>query len=85
MSDLAAIITAVTGLLAVLGTAARFLWVRLETRFTSIEDAQRKCEMHRGVQLTVIELLWAEMLRLGLGEAPILARCGKLLDKLKED
>ena len=84
MADLAAIITAATGLLALFGAGMRFLWNKLERRFDKIEEELSNCEARRGVQLTVIELLWSELHRLA-PYSPVFSRAKKLLDDLKRE
>lgn len=84
MSDLAAIITATTGLLVALGAALKFLWNKLEARFTAIEQRGQECEERSSVQTIVIELLWREVERLLPDGSPVLARAQKLLSDLKE-
>ncbi len=76
--------------LAPLGAAGAFIWNKIEKRFGHIENQLEECETRereslerRGVQLTVIELLWQEVKRLA-PDAPILGRAKKLLDDLKE-
>lgn len=75
MSDLAAIIVAMTGLLGVLGAAAKFLWGKVESRFAKVEAALEKCERREEhynqtshALLTVITLLCQEVTRLSPGK-----------------
>ncbi|MXO73590.1 hypothetical protein [Alteraurantiacibacter buctensis] len=84
MSDLAAIITAATGLLVALGGAIAWLWNKLENRFTAIEQRAEGCEERSAVQTTVIELLWQELERVTPDGSKVLARALKLLNDLKE-
>ena len=82
MTDWAAIIVAVSGLMGTLGGAVSWLWLKLERRLTRLEADVRQCEDKRGIQLTVIELLWAELKRLA-PDTPIFDRAKRLLDDLK--
>jgi len=88
--ELAALITASTGVLGSAGVAIKFLWDRIEKRFTNIETDLEKCrereletKEHRAVHLTVIELMWVELRRFD-PESLVLERAKKLLDSLKE-
>jgi hypothetical protein len=87
---LAALLTAGVGVLTAAGAAARFLWDKIERRFERIEADLAECrkreidsQERRGVQLTVIELLWREVER-ALPDSPVLARAKHLLDDLKK-
>lgn len=89
MTDLAAIITALTGTAVSVGAAVRFVWGKVETRFAQIEAKLDECEKRedtdrerRAVQLTVIELLWREV-EMSAPESPVLIRAKRLLDRLK--
>lgn len=84
MSELAAMITAATGLLVALGGAIAWLWNKLENRFTAIEERGQDCEERSSVQLRVIELLWQEVKRLADGPSAVLERAEHLMDNLKE-
>lgn len=83
MSELAAIITAGTGLLAALGTACAFIWRKIEARLTKIETRAEGCEERAAVQVTVIELLWQELERFSPEGSKAMARALHLLDDLK--
>lgn len=89
MIDWAAIIGAIATLLTVIGGALRFLYLKLERRFTDIEaqlEACRRREMAatriNSTQLTVIELLWSEVKRIQ-PRSNALQRAHKLLEDLK--
>lgn len=100
MSDIAAIITAVAGALAVAGGAIKWLWGKIEQRFQKIEKELAACQareadaakretklmIYASKHLMVIELLWQEVERRSRG-APnaVLGRARKLLDDLKEE
>lgn len=87
------IITAVAGsggLLTAVGAGGRFVWNKLERRFTSIEaqlqacrDRETESQERRTIQLTVIELLWLKVKEFD-PSAPVLERAKHLLDELKE-
>ena len=73
-----------------IGGAGRFVWNKIERRFTALDAELAKCRQReaasverRAVQLTVIELLWQEVRRLA-PDNPALIRGKKLLDDLKE-
>ena len=93
MSDLAALITAATGLLTALGGAIVWLWARVEKRFAEVELKLAECEKREAraqktaaSHLIVIELLWQEVKRRSRGNTnDVLERAEKLLDALKED
>jgi hypothetical protein len=93
LTDHAAIITAIIGiavpLLTLIGAGVRWLWNKVEARFTSIEAQLEECRKReaesrerRAAQLTVIELLWLKVRELDPG-AEVLKRAEALLDKLK--
>lgn len=96
----AEIITAVfggSGALAAIGGGIRFVWNKLETRFTNIEKELAECRARellaikreadsrerRAKQITVIELLWQKVKDLD-PRAQVLDRAKHLLDELKE-
>lgn len=88
MSDTAALITAVV---TPLGGAIAFVWIKIETRFKSIEARLEECRLREldsqrrsTVKLTVIELLWQEIERNGT-DNPVLRRAKRLLDGLKRE
>ena len=90
MSETAQIITASLGGLGILGGAIKFVWAKVERRFTAIERELANCRSRelksadrRSAQLIVIELLWQEVKRLAPG-SPVLTRGKHLLDELKE-
>lgn len=99
MQDAATIISAVAGsggILTAIGGVGRFIWHKLERRFSRIEAELEKCREReqasierekasierRAVQVTVIELLWQEVMR-HAPDSSVLARARKLLDALK--
>lgn len=92
MEHLPAIITAFVALLGAAGAAIKWLWDKIEARFVKIETALEECEKRelasnerRGKHLTVIELLWAEVVRLSKGgQNNVLNRAKHLLDELKD-
>jgi len=97
MSDLAAIITAGSGAVGLLGGGIAWLWARVEKGFAKHEldlaecrQRERKFELAMKVTgakyVTVIELLWQEIERLVDGEPnAVLGRARKKLDELKEE
>lgn len=91
VNDWPALITAGVGVISTLGGGIAWLWVRVERRFTAVEeklaDCQKREKAHQetaGKHLIVIELLWQEVTRRTKGASPVLERCGELLDDLKE-
>lgn len=89
MTDWAGIITAIGGLLAVLGGGLGFLWRKVEKGFTSIEADLKQCRDREtsinrinATQLTVIELIWNDLKKLQ-PKSGTLARAHKLLEDLK--
>lgn len=87
--EIAGLITAVVGLLGAGGTGIKFLWDKIEARFTHIEAELDKCREREikakdmgAVHLTVIELLWAELTRHD-PQSSVLDRVKTLLDRLK--
>lgn len=93
MSDLAAVITAIAGVIVPIGGGIAFVWSKIEKRFAHIEGELEKCRereadaQHRaGIHVAVIELLWSEIKRLhpGDSEPATLARAKELLDDLKQ-
>lgn len=87
--DLAAVITAGVALLGALGGGIKFLWDKIEKRFTLIEEELEKCRQRESkakdmgaVHITVIELLWAELARHD-PMSSVLNRAKNLLDRLK--
>lgn len=90
MSEFAELIVAIVGTSG-LGAAAKWVWVKLEKRFTDIEADLKECkerELHaaerRETWRATMELLWAELKRTS-PKSPILARAKKLMDELKDD
>lgn len=96
----AEIVTAVfggSGALAAIGGGIRFVWNKLEARFTNIEKELAECRARellaikreadsrerRAKQITVIELLWQKVKDLD-PRAQVLDRAKHLLDELKE-
>lgn len=89
MSEWAAIITAIGGLLTVVGGGLSFLWVKVEKGFHAIEVALEECRKRESAinrinatQLTVIELIWND-LKKTQPKSGTLARAHKLLEDLK--
>lgn len=89
MSELAAIIMAVTALLGAAGGAAKFVWNKVEARFARIEAQLKECEQREktaqsrsAAHVVVIELLWRETSRLSAEDNPVLRRAKRLLDQL---
>lgn len=87
--EIAGLITAIVGVLGALGTGVKFLWDKIEKRFTCIEEELDKCRQRElkakdmgAVHLTVIELLWAELTRHD-PQSSVLDRAKTLLDRLK--
>jgi hypothetical protein len=83
------IIAAATGLLSLAGGGIVFIWNKVEARFTHIEEELEKCRQREkegqrleAARVTVIELLWQEVLRYG-SETPVLKRAKALLDEMK--
>jgi len=92
MSELAALITAGTGAVTVLGGGIAWLWRRVEKGFADVKIELAKCQARErkatdreAKHLIVIELLWQEVERRSRG-APnaVLGRGRKILDDLKE-
>ncbi len=86
---IAEIITASGIALGTIGGGVAFIWNKVEQRFKHIEAQLLECqkretESHerRGAQITVIELLWQELMRVA-PDALVLKRAKKLLDDLK--
>jgi hypothetical protein len=89
MSELAAIIVACTGLSGALGAVGKFVWNKIEARFTRIEAQLKACERREksansrsAAHVVVIELLWRETSRLSAEDNPVLRRAKRLLDQL---
>ena len=85
MSDLAAIITAGTGALTVLGGG--FTWVWREVKdiragLAACEKRERNAQEREGKLVMVIELLWQVVPKTKM-TAATLARCEQHLDDLK--
>ena len=83
------IITASVAALVPLGGGVAFVWNKVEQRFKHIEAQLDECHKRetdsherRGAQITVIELLWQELMRVA-PDAPVLKQAKKLLDDLK--
>ena len=93
MSDMAAIITAIAGVIVPIGGGIAFVWNKIEKRFAHIEGELEECrkregeaQKRQGIYVAVIELLWSEIKRLHPGdkEPATLDRAKKLLDDLKQ-
>lgn len=76
--------------LPTVGGGIAWIWNRIDKRFRAIDLELENCRNRevesierRGVQLAVIELLWAELMRIA-PQTPVLARGKKLLDQLKD-
>jgi hypothetical protein len=90
--DAAGIATLVGSAVTALGSAGavgRFIWNKVERRFTKIEAELEKCRLREkralhfsSGQTTVIELLWREVASSNPGRA-VLDRAKKLLEDLK--
>lgn len=80
-----------------LGGGVKFLWVKIEARFSKIETELEDCRRRerealvreaesrerRAIQITVIELLWLKVKEIDPA-AHVLDRAKHLLDELKE-
>ena len=91
MSEVAAIIMAIVAALGSLGAAFKFVWDKIEARFDAMQEQLDHCNVRdienrdrRAVQLSVIELLWQEVLR-HAPDSPVLARAKSLLEDLKRE
>lgn len=91
IEHLPALITAAVTLLTALGAGARWVWLQIQARFEKIEADLEKCHQRevlsherRAKHLTVIELLWQEVLRLSPKGTKVLGRAKHLLDELKD-
>lgn len=89
MSETSELIVAGVAVLGAAGATGKFVWNKIETRFTAIEDKLEEChdrelvsQERRAVQLTVIELLWQEVKR-HVPDSQVLTRAGRLLDGLR--
>lgn len=67
-TDIAAALGGVVALATAIGAAIRFIWNKIEARFTEIERRLDECrddrelsEKRRGILLTIIELLKQEL------------------------
>ena len=90
MSEIAGIITAIVAALTTLGAAGKFIWDKIEARFQAIDAELDHCRTRetksierRMVQLSVIEILWQEVVR-HAPSSPALGRAKHLLDDLKQ-
>lgn len=86
----AELIAALTGFTTVAGGGVAFIWNKVEKRFTHIEHELEKCRLREtigqereAVRLTVIELLYQEVMRHS-ADSPVLKRVETLLDRLKK-
>lgn len=89
MSELAAIITALGGLLAVLAGGVKFVWDKFDARFAAIETKLAECEARedagserRSKLYTVAALLMSELRRVAK-DSPVLREAEQILDELK--
>jgi Na+-translocating ferredoxin:NAD+ oxidoreductase RnfC subunit len=85
------------GALATIGAGVKFIWDKIEARFTKIEAELAECRARelmavkreadsrerRAKQITVIELLWQKVKDID-PSAAVLDRAKHLLDELKE-
>lgn len=78
-----------SGILASIAGGVKFVWCKLESRFTAIEAQLEECrktevvsQERRAVLITVIELLWQEVQAVAPNSA-ILRRAQKLMDDFK--
>ena len=85
------ILAASVALLTVAGGGVAFVWNKIEQRFRHIEHDLEQCRKREtfvfeqaALRLTIIELLWAEVIRLAPKSAA-LTRVKKLLDDVKQD
>lgn len=99
MSATSEVLTAIVGsggVLTIVGAGSRFVWNKIEARFTKIESELQECRaresaslqreadsrVRRQMQITVIELLWLKVKELDPG-AVVLERAKHILDELK--
>lgn len=96
-SEIVAAVFGGGGALATIGAGVKFIWDKIEARFTKIEAELAECRARevaaiqrdadsrerRAKQITVIELLWQKVKELDPGAA-VLDRAKHLLDELKE-
>lgn len=89
MNDIASVIGAIAAAMVPIGGAIAWIWNKFEQRLRSIETKLQECQdresrhhHRRGVQLTVIELLWQEVSR-NNPDAWVIQRAKRLLDDLK--
>ena len=87
VAELVALFTAIGTPLV---TAAGFVWRKIEARFKEIESELDKCRQGREIdqerrttQVSVIEILWQEIMRLA-PDSPALQRADKLMGDLKQ-
>lgn len=100
MTATSEIVTAIVGsggVLTIVGAGARFIWNKIEARFSTIEIELQQCRqreteslkreadsrVRRQMQITVIELLWLKVKELD-PTAHVLDRAKHLLDELKQ-
>lgn len=90
MSNTSDLISAIVLGVTALGGGGRFVWNKLQARFEHIEARLDECHEreaagheHKGVMLSVIELLWAEVKRIAPASAA-LNRADRLMEKLKQ-
>lgn len=96
MHEIAGIITAIVGFLALIGAGAKFIWGRVDARISEVEHRAtlmeadlKECHKKHEVSLvrreklmTVIEKLWQELQRIS-PKSPVFSQVKKLLDDLK--
>ncbi len=89
MNDWVAIIPAVTAAVGGLAAGIKFIWDKIEKRFTAIEMELGACreresagQERRSILLTVTELLWQEISRVA-PDSWALKRAGELMQEAK--
>lgn len=89
VAEITAIAGAVAGIGTALAAAVKFVWGKVEARFSRIESALDECreeralsEKRRGVLVTIIELLKQE-LRHHLPDSPMLRRADSLMTEYR--
>lgn len=86
MSEFAAIITAGSGLLTVLGGGFAWVWREvkgIKSGLAECEKRERAAKDREAKYLIVIELLWQAAAK-SKAAAPVVARCKEHLDDLKK-
>ena len=90
MSNFVELASAAVLVLGSIGGGARWMWLQIRGRFEAIDIELEHCrtrerddQERRGIQLSVIEILWQEVERVAPGST-VLRRAKKLLDDLKD-